>query len=655
MKSLEIPCKLATAPKNRPKYFTTVTNVNGDEVILSDPTYNRALLGIMNMNAVNGGAACHWGGPSAMAEVMSALHGIMFSKSEKWFEHFNFVNDMGHAENGIYALRANYGFGGLEINDLWGFRSIESKLTGHGESHLYPEGVLLSNGPLGSSIPQAQGLCLADKLMNNDRVTVCSISDGACMEGEAKEAISAIAGLANKGKLNPFLLLVSDNNTKLSGRIDDDAFSMGPTFNSFSELGWDTRVIEDGHDLEACYLAIESALNELSANKPIALIFKTIKGKAIASTEKSASGGHGFPVKPYSPDIISFMDEIFSGNTPSDFAEWTKALTEKPESSSEGPAKEKAQAGLGRGAIKAASEGLPVYSVSSDLQGSTGMAAFQKAFPENYTDLGVAEANMVSTGAGLSKAGFIPIVDTFAAFGVTKGNLPLIMANLSEAPVIAVFSHTGFQDAADGASHQSLTYISALCSIPNTDLVVISCAAEGEALMYQAIKKFADDRNAGHTPRSTVFFVGRENFVTSIDDSIEYSFGACQILNSGSDVTIASCGPLIHKALEAAAILKEKGISVEVINNNFVNNPDIKIIGESVAKTKKLLTIEDHQITGGMGALLVHSLKTHGASFSLKSLGVKGKFGQSSYQADHLYALHKVDTNSIVDEVVNWN
>src|SRR5204863_6960320 len=143
--------------------------------------------------------------------------------------------------------------------------------------------------------------------------------------------------------------------------------------------------------------------------------------------------------------------------------------------------------GLAKAAIKAAVEGLPVFSISSDVQGSTGISAFQKTFPERYIEVGIAEANMVSTGAGFSKAGFIPIVDTFGQFGVTKGNLPLTMAALSQAPVIAMFSLAGFQDAADGASHQATIYFAATSPIPHTAVVAPSCSDDAEALMYQAI------------------------------------------------------------------------------------------------------------------------------------------------------------------------
>jgi transketolase len=227
---------LCKASNLKPQFTKVIKNKKGNEVVCSDPSANRTLVALMDLAAVNGGAACHWGGPAASAEVLSALHEMMF-QYEDWYEKFNFVNDIGHAENGIYALRANYQYGGLKIADLKGFRSIESKLTGHGESHLYPEGVLLSNGPLGSALAQTQGLAMADKLRGNDRKTVCLLSDGASMEGEAKEAFAAIPGLFKKGRLNPYILIVSDNNTKLSGRIDEDSFDMTPSFSSLEVFG----------------------------------------------------------------------------------------------------------------------------------------------------------------------------------------------------------------------------------------------------------------------------------------------------------------------------------------------------------------------------------------------------------------------------------
>ncbi|MFL5785147.1 MAG: transketolase C-terminal domain-containing protein [Bacteriovoracaceae bacterium] len=656
LKPLNIKPKLLPAPTGAPRYTVKVKNSHGKEVLLADPRATRSYIALMDLAAVNGGAACHWGGPSAMTETWTALHQIMFEYKD-WYNHFNFVNDIGHAENGIYALRTVLGYGDLTLQTLKGFRSISSKLTGHGESHLYPEGVLLSNGPLGSAFPQAQGLAVADKLAGNKRVTIVSVSDGAAMEGEAKEAFSAVPGLAMKGKTNPFVMLVSDNNTKLGGRIDKDSFSMQPTFESLKDLGWEVIKVENGHDLEKVYQAVESAIEKAKAEptKPVCVWLKTIKGYGVKSTVDSSSGGHGFPLKAHDEAIHAFLKELWGADSvPAEMTSWANEMAVKPEKkASSGPVKDKMQIGIAKGLARAAKDGLPVFSVTSDLQGSTGVKAFHTEFPNNYIDVGVAESNMVSTAVGLSKAGFIPVVDTFAAFGVTKGNLPLIMASLSQAPVIAAFSHTGFQDAADGASHQSLTYLSAVSSIPHLNVVNLASAKEAEEFVYSAAKKIAADRESGKDGESYVFFLGRENFTLEVKDGLGYELHKAQRLTTGHDLAIVASGSLVGKALKAYSELKEKGIEATVISHSFVNNTDFEEISHWIEEAGgKLVTVEDHQLIGGMGAQLVHRLKLLGSEFAVTSLAVKGEFGQSAYSADELYAKHHVDSDAIVSAAV---
>ncbi len=651
---LQLKSRLASAPAGPPKYAVTVKNAAGQDVVLGDPKATRALVALMDVHAVNGGAACHWGGPAAFAEIMSAIHGVLFSvKDRPWHEAYNFVNDAGHAENGIYALRANYGFDGMTFDSLKDFRGIKSKLTGHGESHLNPEGVLLSNGPLGSAFPQAQGLAIADHAARRDRVTICVVSDGASMEGEAKEAFAAIPGLAAKDRVNPFVLVISDNDTKLSGRITKDSFSMAPTFNALSVLGWNVIHLEHGHDLQQVYLTVEKGLAEARANPraPVCLWIKTIKGYGVKSTEASASGGHGFPLA-NGEKIIPFVDEICGGQPPAELAAWAAALRadwEKKEAAklAKPPApvpavkKDKVQAGLAKGAVRAAMEGLPVFSISSDVQGSTGISFFQQSLPDRFIEVGIAEANMISTGAGFSKAGFIPIVDTFGQFGVTKGNLPLTMSALSQAPVIAIFSHVGFQDAADGASHEATTYFAATSAIPHTAVVACSCSDEAEAFMYQAITRMADARKKGGDGESVIFFVGRENYPLHWAEGAGYEWGKAQVLRKGADVTLVACGPLLGEAFKAAAKLAEEGVEATVINNPFVNHVDVETIGAAVkASHGRVVTIEDHQLICGMGSQLAHALSLAGIPFRMKSLGIPGEFGRSAYKADDLYALY---------------
>jgi transketolase len=653
---LPIPNRLAPAPVGPPTYSVCVRNRAGQEVLLADPRATRALVALMNVHAVNGGAACHWGGPAAFAEIMAAIHGIMFAVEDRpWHEAYHFVNDAGHAENGVYALRANYRFDGLTFEDLKGFRSLPSKLTGHGESHLNPEGVLLSNGPLSSSVGQAQGLAMADRAAGRDRVTMVVISDGASMEGEAKEAFAAVPGLAAKGRVNPFVLVISDNDTKLSGRITKDAFPMQPTFEAMSALGWEVIRVPNGHDLQAVYQAVEQgiAAARQQPRRPVCLWVKTIKGRGIKATEENAAGGHGFPLA-NGEKIIEWIREIYAGATPpAALLEWAQALradwerkeaaqkAKPPGAGAPSIKKDKVQSGLAKAALRAAQEGLPVYSISSDVQGSTGISAFQKALPDRFVEVGIAEANMVSVGAGFAKCGFIPVVDTFGQFGVTKGNLPLTMAALSQAPVIALFSHIGLQDAADGASHQATTYLAAVSAIPHTVVIAPSCAEEAEALMYEAIRRYATARAAGGDGESYIFFVGREGYPVRWLEGTNYPWGQAQVLRSGTDVVLVACGTLLGKALEAGEILAQRRRSAAVVNLPFVNRVDVATLGPVVQRCGgRLVTIEDHQIIGGMGAQVAHALSCAGVAHRMKSLGIPGEFGQSAYVAEHLYEKH---------------
>lgn len=657
---------LAANPCGSLRFPVTVRCADGAELPIACPKATRLALVLMNMHAVMGGAACHWGGPSAFAEINSSLFGIMY-RAPDWRQTFNFVNDAGHTENGLYALHANYGQAGVDYQGLKGFRSLSSKLTGHGESHLFPEGVMVSNGPLGSGLPVAQGLALADRIADNGRTTICTISDGAMMEGEAKEALAAIPGLARQDRLNPFVLVLSDNNTKLSGRIDAQSFSMQPSFQAIEELGWDVVQVEYGHDLQGVFSALEGAIGEAQRNRrrPLCVWVKTIKGFGVAATESSSSGGHGYPLK--NPgELRPFLEEINGGPIEAEpFAGWLAELEAAHAAAqakaaaapkADKPKADKVQAGFPKAMIAAADQGLPVVSISADLAGSTGVAPFQTKYPQFSIDVGVAEANMVSTATGLSKHGYIPVVDTFVQFGVTKGNLPLCMGVLSQSPCLAVFSHCGFQDAADGASHQGLYYLAATAAIPHVLQYVPASAEEAEWAMGEAICRFAADRRAGRHPDSVLFFCGRENYPVSCKPAgADYAWGKAMVMADTSaaaerSVVISAVGYMVAYALEAAEQLASEGIGAIVLQNATPNRPDLAAHQQALARCGgRLISVEDHQAIAGAGAMLVSALAIAGSAPSrVAYAAVQGAFGQSAYSAKELYAKHGMDAAGIV-------
>lgn len=663
LKPFPVKVKLSGNPTGTLRYKQKVQIPGKGEIEVADPRATRALISLMDMGAVIGGAASHYGGPAALAELMSGLHALVFAEAQKqnknWYELFHVVNDAGHCENGLYALKANYGMAGLKIDSLKKFRSVDSGLTGHGEVHCFPEGVFLSNGPLGSAFPQSQGLALGDALAGNSRTTICVISDGACMEGEAKEAFAAIPGFAAAGKMAPFVTIISDNNTKLSGRIDKESFSMQPTFESLKALGWKVLSLEQGNDLQKCCETLAQALDLAKSNPrvPVCIHAKTVKGIGTAKTSESSSGGHGFPLKS-AKELSAFLSEIYNGEKyPEEFNQWTEELIHVEEDKKKTAVKdtgEKIQKGVAAAMIKCRRSGLPVISVTSDLPGSTGVAEFRKEFPKDSLDVGVAESNMISSAVGLSKLGFIPVVDTFAQFGVTKGALPLIMSSLSEAPMICVFSHTGFQDAADGASHQALSYLAMVASIPHVDVHALTCSEEAESLVSQAIEKISAERKAGRVPHTQIFFLGRENFPKSYAVGLNYQLGQAQVLFDNSEdfakkVLLVTTGSMVPETIKAAKILRDEKIGAVVLNPSCLNRIDMATLLNTMEKGQgHVVTVEDHQLVGGFASLLAHQLVLSDCKFKMKSLGVDGAFGQSAYNAIDLYEKHKMDSLSIV-------
>jgi transketolase len=196
--------------------------------------------------------------------------------------------------------------------------------------------------------------------------------------------------------------------------------------------------------------------------------------------------------------------------------------------------------------------------------------------------------------------------------------------------------------------------MSALASIPHLNIINVASAKEAEEYIYLASKKIADDRSAGKDGESYIFFIGRENFALEVQAGLSYQLHEPQKLSDGKKAAIVVSGSLVAKGLEAAEKLKAKNIEVTVINHSFVNKSDFAQIAKWIGEAgSTLVTVEDHQLVGGMGAQLTHQLKLLGSEFKVTSLAVKGEFGQSAYSADELYAKHQLDSTAIINAVEN--
>ena len=298
------------------------------------------------------------------------------------------------------------------------------------------------------------------------------------------------------------------------------------------------------------------------------------------------------------------------------------------------------RSGFGEGLLEVGRRNPKVVAFCADLTGSLKMGDFAKEFPNRFFQTGIAEANMIDMAAGMALSGFVPFTGTFAAFstGRVYDQIRQSVAYSNKNVKIAA-SHAGVTLGEDGATHQILEDIGLMKMLPNMT-VIVPCdynqtknatiaAAEYEGPVYL---RFGRPKVPNFTPAEEKFIIGK-----------------AQLLQEGKDVTIFACGHLVWKALEALEILKEQGIHAELINIHTIKPLDVEAVLKSVAKTRCVVTAEEHQRNGGLGDSIAQVLALHDP-VPMEMVAVNDVFGQSGTPDELLKAYH-LDTPDIVEAV----
>ena len=302
------------------------------------------------------------------------------------------------------------------------------------------------------------------------------------------------------------------------------------------------------------------------------------------------------------------------------------------------------RAGFGEGIYELGKKNENVVVLTADLAGSLKLHPFIKDFPERYFQCGIAEANMMGIAAGLTIGGKIPYTTTFANFstGRVYDQIRQSIA-YSNKNVKICASHAGLTLGEDGATHQILEDIGLMRMLPGMS-VVVPCDFNQTKAATLAI--------ADHEGPVYLRF-GRPKWPNFTDEDQKFEIGKAQVLAEGNDVTIFACGHLVWKAIEAAKILEEKGVSVELINIHTIKPLDEAAIIKSIQKTKCAVTAEEHNILGGMGDAVAHvSVKNFPVPFEY--VGTKDTFGESGKPADLLkkYGLDTPDIVTAAEKVI---
>ena len=281
-----------------------------------------------------------------------------------------------------------------------------------------------------------------------------------------------------------------------------------------------------------------------------------------------------------------------------------------------------------------------VVALDADLAGSTRSEYFQKEFPDRFFDCGIAEANMAGIAAGLAACGKIPFMSSFAMF--TSGRNYEQIRNSIAYPDLNVkigASHAGITVGEDGATHQCLEDISLMRVLPNMKVICPSDAAEA----YKAVM-------AAYEIEGPVYLrLSRFSTVIAHDDSYEFRLGKGEVMKDGGDLTIVATGLPVPASLEAANELEKEGIHARVINMPSIKPIDKELLIKAALETKRIVTIEEHWISGGLGSAVLEAI-AEDAPVWVKRLGIPDVFGISGPAAE-LLTRFGLDKDGIIKSV----
>ena len=302
------------------------------------------------------------------------------------------------------------------------------------------------------------------------------------------------------------------------------------------------------------------------------------------------------------------------------------------------------RSGFGAGLLEAGRKNSDVIALCADLTGSLKMDAFAAEFPERFIQCGIAEANMIGTSAGLAIAGKIPFAGTFAGFatGRVYDQVRQSVA-YSETNVKICASHAGITLGEDGATHQIMEDIGLMRMLPN--LTVINPCD------YNQTKAATIAVAEHHGPVYLRF--GRPSVPNFTPADARFEIGKALKISEGNDVSIFATGHLVWEAILASDMLAEEGISAEVINIHTIKPLDKKAVLESAAKTRAVVTAEEHLIAGGMGELVAGVLSSE-MPVPVEFVAVDDLFGQSGDPAELMreYNLSAADIVVAVKRVI---
>jgi len=283
-----------------------------------------------------------------------------------------------------------------------------------------------------------------------------------------------------------------------------------------------------------------------------------------------------------------------------------------------------------------------IVALSADLAKSTKIGLVQEKFPERFFNVGIAEQNMFGIAAGMAKAGLTPFVSTFAIFtsmrGLDQVHTDICYQNLN---VKMIATHAGLSFGAAGSTHHCTEDISIMRTMANCKVIA---PADGYETANAVVAAY-------ETPGPVYIRINR-GFDRLVYEKADYGFefGKAVSMAEGTDITIIACGSCVYQAVEAASVLRADGIKARVLNMHTIKPIDKDAVLKALEETRRIVTVEDHNIMGGLGSAVAEVIAESGRACAFTRLGIPDCFSMIGLHED-IMAFYKIDTNGIAENV----
>ncbi len=295
---------------------------------------------------------------------------------------------------------------------------------------------------------------------------------------------------------------------------------------------------------------------------------------------------------------------------------------------------------FGKALVELGKENENVVVLTADLAGATKTSLFEKEFPDRFINVGIAEQNMIGISAGLATTGKIPFASTFAMFAAGRAYDQI--RNSVAYPKLNVKicgTHAGVTVGEDGATHQMLEDLSLMRSIPN---MTVLCTSDDVQTRW-AIKEMAK------IDGPVYIRLARVATPVIYDENQKFEIGKMVQIGDGTDATVFATGVEVAEALKAKEELEKENINIRVVDVHTIKPIDREMIIKCARETKKLITIEDHSIIGGLGTAVCEVLSEE-CPTKVVRMGMQDRFGKSG-KAEQLLKYFKLDSQAIIEEI----